>query len=172
MMILTFFAFVTNALYCANLVFVAKEVNYRCKDDLDNSHSCSANSTQLCSEWLYDDTDSFVVYFHLACQDWKRTLVGTVHSFGYLCGLLLVGPMSDRFTITFLTDIVYITYWSGLPFQVFGTVSFLAGLTTFLVPDVSNDLLPDTVVQAEALGKSKIPSKALENYNEGDISQL
>ncbi|XP_050342012.1 organic cation transporter protein-like isoform X4 [Nymphalis io] len=65
-----------------------------------------------------------------------------------------------------------ITYWSGLPSLVFGTVSFLAGLTTFLVPDVSDDLLPDTVVQAEALGKSKIPSKALENYNEGDISQL
>ncbi|XP_050342010.1 organic cation transporter protein-like isoform X2 [Nymphalis io] len=475
MMILTFFAFVTNALYSANFVFVAEEVNYRCKDDLESSQSCSANSTQVCSEWLYDDPDSFVAYFQLACHEWKRTLVGTVHSFGYMCGLLLVGPMSDRlgrktaviitgilggffgivrsfsmwywfyiamefleaaigdccspmyvltieivstkkrlvfymmcgfgycfggmalslfawltpnwrwflraiylptflfFTYIYLLDesprwlltkgrkekavailekaakknnivlekdvleklscevspdvpykqllkdtfkssklrrrffvclvwwtastfvnygmiinsvslqgnkylnfalvasveipaniivtyilinfkrklplmfsffigavlclalpfipvdlpwisisffmagklmssfffaITYmytselfptytrnsmhalcsslgrigsiiapqtpllITYWSGLPSLVFGTVSFLAGLTTFLVPDVSDDLLPDTVVQAEALGKSKIPSKALENYNEGDISQL
>ncbi|XP_050342014.1 uncharacterized protein LOC126768132 isoform X6 [Nymphalis io] len=62
MMILTFFAFVTNALYSANFVFVAEEVNYRCKDDLESSQSCSANSTQVCSEWLYDDPDSFVAF--------------------------------------------------------------------------------------------------------------
>lgn len=34
--------------------------------------------------------------FGLACQDWKPTLVGTVHSFGNMLGLLLQGQISDR----------------------------------------------------------------------------
>ncbi|XP_050342013.1 uncharacterized protein LOC126768132 isoform X5 [Nymphalis io] len=36
--------------------------NQKCKDDLESSQSCSANSTQVCSEWLYDDPDSFVAF--------------------------------------------------------------------------------------------------------------
>ncbi|XP_045459905.1 solute carrier family 22 member 3-like [Melitaea cinxia] len=95
-MFLAFLAFASNAMYCTNFVFATEEVEYRCKDDMDNPHYCYANSTQVCSEWVYDEPDSFVSYFQLACHEWKRTLVGTVHSFGYMCGLLIVGPMSDR----------------------------------------------------------------------------
>ncbi|XP_045764032.1 organic cation transporter protein-like isoform X1 [Maniola jurtina] len=94
---LAFFAFATNTMYCTNYVFAAEKVSYRCKDDMKDAAFCSAsNSTHYCSEWVYDEPNSFVAYFELACHEWKRTLVGTVHSFGYMCGLLLVGPMSDR----------------------------------------------------------------------------
>ncbi|XP_052738098.1 organic cation transporter protein isoform X2 [Bicyclus anynana] len=86
-------------IHISNYIFAAEKTGYRCKDDFENASSsyCSAsNTTHVCSEWVYDDPNSFVAYFELACQDWKRTLVGTAHSFGYMCGLLLVGPMSDR----------------------------------------------------------------------------
>ncbi|CAH0717483.1 unnamed protein product, partial [Brenthis ino] len=97
LMCLLFLAFLTNQMYSSNYVFAAEEVTYRCKYDAEGPFKCAANSTYYCSEWVYDDPDSFVAYFNLACQDWKRTFVGTVHSFGYMCGLLLVGPMSDKF---------------------------------------------------------------------------
>ncbi|OWR45874.1 organic cation transporter [Danaus plexippus plexippus] len=45
----------------------------------------------------------------LACQEWKRTLVGTIHNAGYMCGLWLVGPMSDRLgrkTIAIATSVL------------------------------------------------------------------
>nr|XP_013190084.1 unnamed protein product [Amyelois transitella] len=69
-----------------------------CKDEGFGNDTCTnmANSTAECSEWTYEDPNSFVAEIGLACQDWKRTLVGTMHSFGYMVGLLLVGPMSDR----------------------------------------------------------------------------
>ncbi|XP_069355393.1 organic cation transporter protein-like isoform X1 [Maniola hyperantus] len=95
--VLAFLAFATNTMYSTNYIFSAKEVPYRCKTDTEEVSYCSAlNSTHYCSEWVYDEPNSFVAYFELACYDWKRTLVGSVNNFGYMCGLLLVGPMSDR----------------------------------------------------------------------------
>ncbi|XP_060800645.1 organic cation transporter protein [Amyelois transitella] len=94
----SFLALASNAVFCSNFVFSAEEVSYRCKDEGFGNDTCTnmANSTAECSEWTYEDPNSFVAEFGLACQDWKRTLVGTMHSFGYMVGLLLVGPMSDR----------------------------------------------------------------------------
>lgn len=46
-------------------------------------------------------------------------------------------------------------YWSGLPPMIFGGASLIAGLLTFLVPDTADNSLPNTVKQAEALGKSE-----------------
>ncbi|CAH2041923.1 unnamed protein product, partial [Iphiclides podalirius] len=50
-----------------------------------------------CAEWVYDVPHSFVAEFGLACEDWKPPLVGTVHMFGNMVGLLLQGQISDRF---------------------------------------------------------------------------
>ncbi|KAJ8716930.1 hypothetical protein PYW08_005329 [Mythimna loreyi] len=50
-----------------------------------------------CTEWVYENPDSFVAEFELACDEWKQTLVGTVHSFGSMVGLLLQGQISDRY---------------------------------------------------------------------------
>ena len=42
--------------------------------------------------------------FGLACDDWKQTLVGTVHSFGNMLGLLIQGQISDRYTWVAVLD--------------------------------------------------------------------
>ncbi|XP_049865278.1 solute carrier family 22 member 1-like [Pectinophora gossypiella] len=96
--VLIFIAYMSNILYSENYVFTVEEVKYKCKDVRFENNTCSTltDSTEVCTEWLYENPDSFVAEFQLACQDWKRTLVGTVHSFGYMVGLLIVGPLSDR----------------------------------------------------------------------------
>ncbi|KAL4711637.1 hypothetical protein ACJJTC_011345 [Scirpophaga incertulas] len=49
-----------------------------------------------CDDWVYQNVDSFVSEFQLACQDWKRALVGTIHSLGLMIGLLFQGQLSDK----------------------------------------------------------------------------
>ncbi|KAI8432137.1 hypothetical protein MSG28_004620 [Choristoneura fumiferana] len=56
--------------YCS-YVFIAEEIKYSCTDDK--------------------------LLLNLACQEWKRTLVGLVHIFGYTVGVIIVGSLSDRF---------------------------------------------------------------------------
>nr|XP_049696746.1 organic cation transporter protein [Helicoverpa armigera] len=89
-------AYASNSAYCSNYVFAVEEVGYRCKDETFANNTCGSINGTYCTEFVYDKTDSFVAYFELACHDWKRTLVGTVHSFAYMVGLLFVGPLSDR----------------------------------------------------------------------------
>ncbi|KAH9637008.1 hypothetical protein HF086_009711 [Spodoptera exigua] len=48
--------------------------------------------------------------FNLGCESWKRTLVGTMHSVGYMIGLFLVGPLSDNFTLLFVDWRVWVSY--------------------------------------------------------------
>ncbi|CAK1584142.1 unnamed protein product [Parnassius mnemosyne] len=64
-----------------------------------NSQCTHFNSTFdiACREWVYDVPNSFVAEFELACEDWKPPLVGTVHMFGNMVGLLIQGQISDRF---------------------------------------------------------------------------
>ncbi|XP_068627759.1 solute carrier family 22 member 1-like [Battus philenor] len=88
---LIFLGFATNTAYSSNFIFIAEEVNYTCVKYSPH------NSTEGCIEWVYDDPSSFVAEFQLAGQEWKRTLVGTIHSLVYMIGLLIVGPLSDRF---------------------------------------------------------------------------
>lgn len=44
-------------------------------------------------------------------------------------------------------------YWSGLPSVVFDGSALIAGLITFFVPETADESLPDTICQAEKLGK-------------------
>jgi MFS family permease len=39
----------------------------------------------------------FFFQFDLGCQDWKRSLVGTVHNAGFFISIPLTGLMSDKF---------------------------------------------------------------------------
>ncbi|CAK1551534.1 unnamed protein product [Leptosia nina] len=98
---LIFIAFLSNAIYCNQYVFVAESTPYRCVDAVNNSELseavCGTNESNTCSRWIYEDPRSFVAEFDLACEEWKRTLVGTAHNFGYMVGLLIVGPLSDKF---------------------------------------------------------------------------
>ncbi|XP_047023778.1 solute carrier family 22 member 5-like [Helicoverpa zea] len=124
--------------HSTNYVFAVENVGYRCKYPncdyteivkLDQNSSfdhkchkyaqhddngfCRAENFDLfnvteCDEWIYDKPDSFVAEFDLACEDWKRTLVGTMHSVGYMLGLFIVGPLSDKFgrkSIIILTSV-------------------------------------------------------------------
>uniref|UniRef100_A0A2A4K7E3 Major facilitator superfamily (MFS) profile domain-containing protein n=1 Tax=Heliothis virescens TaxID=7102 RepID=A0A2A4K7E3_HELVI len=49
-----------------------------------------------CDRWLYQSNNTIVTEFNLACQEWKRTLVGTVHNIGMLVSLPILGYISDR----------------------------------------------------------------------------
>lgn len=89
-------AYASNSAYSSNYVFAVEEVAYRCKDETFADNMCGTINGTSCTEWVYDKPESFVADFQLACQDWKRTLVGTVHSLAYMVGLLFVGPLSDR----------------------------------------------------------------------------
>ncbi|XP_075972558.1 organic cation transporter protein-like [Anticarsia gemmatalis] len=89
-------AYASNTAYSSNYVFAVEEVDYRCADAAFENNTCGTINSARCTEWIYDKPDSFVAEFGLACQDWKRTLVGTVHSLAYMVGLIFVGPLSDR----------------------------------------------------------------------------
>ncbi|CAK1555046.1 unnamed protein product [Leptosia nina] len=55
------------------------------------------NSTlDRCYSHVYRHRSSIVSEFDLACQEWKRTLVGTVHNVGMLVSLPIMGYVSDR----------------------------------------------------------------------------
>ncbi|CAG9130231.1 unnamed protein product [Plutella xylostella] len=60
-------------------------------DSFDSSYSVECNS------FVYSDEDSAVKDFNLACQNWKRTLIGTVHNAGLFVSLPLTGIISDRY---------------------------------------------------------------------------
>ncbi|KAJ2951335.1 hypothetical protein O0L34_g5736 [Tuta absoluta] len=55
------------------------------------------NTTVACDAWVYENNHTIVSTFGLACQEWKRTLVGTIHSAGLLAALPLTGYVSDTF---------------------------------------------------------------------------
>nr|XP_026491439.1 organic cation transporter-like protein isoform X1 [Vanessa tameamea] len=71
---------------------------YRYSSNSEECYPTSFNTSivEPCDEWIYKKQDSFVAEFHLACQDWKRTFVGTIHSIGLMCGLFFQGQLSDR----------------------------------------------------------------------------
>nr|XP_032516764.1 organic cation transporter protein-like isoform X6 [Danaus plexippus plexippus] len=74
----------------------------RCERFLPIGNTCAAGSfhpteTKRCSSWIYENHDSIVSTFDLACEEWKRTLVGTIHSAGLFIALPLTAFISDNF---------------------------------------------------------------------------
>ncbi|GBP53925.1 Organic cation transporter protein [Eumeta japonica] len=55
------------------------------------------DSVEACQSWIYREHYSIVAEFELACEQWRRTLVGTVHSAGLLVALPITGYVSDSF---------------------------------------------------------------------------
>lgn len=55
------------------------------------------NQTVSCSSWIYQNNNTIVPEFDLACEEWKRTLVGTIHSAGLFAALPLTAFVSDTF---------------------------------------------------------------------------
>ncbi|CAF4956208.1 unnamed protein product [Pieris macdunnoughi] len=76
----------------------------RCKrfDVLDNTTTCSMESFNVsivkeCDDFVYSDEDSAVRDFNLGCQDWKRTLIGSIHNIGLFVSLPMTGIISDKY---------------------------------------------------------------------------
>ncbi|XP_050677874.1 organic cation transporter protein-like isoform X2 [Leptidea sinapis] len=73
-------------------------VERRCSARVPRGPDCGDFSSELrrCDTWMYGSRDTIVAEFNLACQEWKRTLVGTVHNMGMLVSVILLGYVSDR----------------------------------------------------------------------------
>ncbi|CAB3241198.1 unnamed protein product [Arctia plantaginis] len=108
---LLLFAGSLNAMHCVQYVFIISDVKYRCNepyfenntyDDRCHRIDKETNKSVKCTEWKYEDPNAFFSEFNLACQDWKRLFVATVHCFGYMIGLLIIGPLADKFGRKFL----------------------------------------------------------------------
>ncbi|XP_028161594.1 solute carrier family 22 member 5-like isoform X2 [Ostrinia furnacalis] len=52
---------------------------------------------ESCERHLYENTDTVVYDFDLACDEWRRALIGSMKVFGMLLGVPLTGYVSDRF---------------------------------------------------------------------------
>ncbi|CAG4934734.1 unnamed protein product [Colias eurytheme] len=50
-----------------------------------------------CDSYVYSDEDSVVKDFNLGCQNWKRTLIGTMYGAGFFISLPITGILSDQF---------------------------------------------------------------------------
>ncbi|CAF4956220.1 unnamed protein product [Pieris macdunnoughi] len=71
-------------------------------DYFNESNTCdqlSFNRSSIfkCKEYVYSNEDSVVKDFNLGCQDWKRTLIGTMYCAGFLIALPLTGVLSDKY---------------------------------------------------------------------------
>ncbi|CAG9787573.1 unnamed protein product [Diatraea saccharalis] len=70
------------------------------QSSLDDQSVCQqemfTDELQPCEQWMYASRDTIVAEFNLACQEWKRTLVGTIHNIGMLVSLPILGYISDR----------------------------------------------------------------------------
>ncbi|KAI8422034.1 hypothetical protein MSG28_009933 [Choristoneura fumiferana] len=74
---------------------------------LVGARPCAARASPICRRWPTFTSKrihqiaplmqhGFNKNFNLACQEWKRTLVGTVHNIGMLVSLPILGYISDR----------------------------------------------------------------------------
>ncbi|CAK1542336.1 unnamed protein product [Leptosia nina] len=50
-----------------------------------------------CDSFVYSSEDSVVKDFNLGCQNWKRTLIGTMYGAGFFVSLTVTGILSDKF---------------------------------------------------------------------------
>ncbi|XP_059057538.1 organic cation transporter protein-like [Achroia grisella] len=83
-------------------VWAFPESGGRCEKLRPIDHTCTAdafhvNETLRCTSWIYERNHTIVYEFDLACEDWKRTMVGTVHSVGLFAALPLTSFVSDTF---------------------------------------------------------------------------
>ncbi|XP_013147031.1 PREDICTED: organic cation transporter protein-like isoform X2 [Papilio polytes] len=74
----------------------------RCSRMQPLTDTCTATSfhptkTERCDRFVYEHNNTIVAEFNLGCQEWKRTLVGTIHSAGIFVALPLTAYVSDTF---------------------------------------------------------------------------
>ncbi|CAG9790806.1 unnamed protein product [Diatraea saccharalis] len=62
-----------------------------------SSEQFDTSKEEKCLSFDYLEDYSIVYDFDLGCQNWKRTLVGTIHNAGLFVSLPLTGVLSDKF---------------------------------------------------------------------------
>ncbi|CAH2084356.1 unnamed protein product [Euphydryas editha] len=67
-----------------------------------------------CDEFVYENTDSVVYDYGLACDEWRRTLIGSIRTIGTLTALPITGYISDHWgRRVALTLNAFNTAWMG-----------------------------------------------------------
>ncbi|XP_075975288.1 organic cation transporter protein-like [Anticarsia gemmatalis] len=74
-----------------------------------------------CDEYVYENTNTVVYDFELACMEWARTLIGTIRTLGAVVALPVTGYISDRWgrrvalSITAFNSgwLGVLRYWAG-----------------------------------------------------------
>ncbi|XP_064073029.1 organic cation transporter protein-like [Vanessa tameamea] len=77
--------------------FNVTDTNSTQGNDTCSPHYFDTSSEIECDSYVYFEEHSIVKEFNLGCQDWKRSLVGTVHNAGFFISIPLTGLISDRF---------------------------------------------------------------------------
>ncbi|XP_075975357.1 organic cation transporter protein-like [Anticarsia gemmatalis] len=73
------------------------------------------SSRQPCEEFIYENTHSVAYDLGLACDEWRRSLIGTIRTFGTLTALPIIGFISDRWgRRVALTISAFNTAWLGI----------------------------------------------------------
>ncbi|KAM3955703.1 organic cation transporter protein [Aphomia sociella] len=106
---------------------------HRWKPLEDSCLPTSFDNTTLitCERFVYKSHSSIVAEFNLGCQEWKRSLVGTIHNVGMLISLPIIGFVSDRWG----RRAALITSVCGA--GVFGLVkSFIPSYSTYLLAEL------------------------------------
>ncbi|XP_047506628.1 organic cation transporter protein-like [Pieris napi] len=66
-------------------------------NDTCSEHFYDTSTEIKCDSYVYLEEHSIVKEFNLGCQDWKRSLVGTVHNAGFFISIPLTGLLSDKY---------------------------------------------------------------------------
>ncbi|XP_035458981.1 organic cation transporter protein isoform X3 [Spodoptera frugiperda] len=81
--------------------FALPAKGFECYRKIPIGQTCApesfSNTTQRCYSWVYEEGLTIVAEFDLACQEWKRTLVGTIHNFGVFLAIPLTASVSDAY---------------------------------------------------------------------------
>ncbi|XP_034833128.1 organic cation transporter protein-like [Maniola hyperantus] len=95
---------VNNNTWLEHAIPKEKQALSKCKRFQHNNHTATCSIEDFdtsivedCDRFVYSDEDSAVRDFDLGCQDWKRTLVGSIHNTGLFISLPLTGIISDRY---------------------------------------------------------------------------
>ncbi|XP_073960314.1 organic cation transporter protein-like [Choristoneura fumiferana] len=81
---------------------LSKCKRYGAQTNASNADTCNVDAFDTavkldCDVIVYSGEDSAVKDFDLGCENWKRTLIGTIHNSGLFVSLPLTGIISDRF---------------------------------------------------------------------------
>ncbi|KAJ2951327.1 hypothetical protein O0L34_g5728 [Tuta absoluta] len=60
------------------------------------AHLFDNNTIMPCKAYVYENKDTVVYDFDLACQEWRRSMIGSARTFGWLISHPLTGFISDR----------------------------------------------------------------------------